>query len=428
MWTKIRLRNFRLYCDTKDVALAPLTFFIGPNSGGKSTLLKALLLLRQSAESADMQTPIVPNEPYCELGHYDDYIFQGDETRNLSLRVDWMTEADADGKKYPAGFEVDWSLNQKQGKVFVEKLEYEFKGSRSVTAMRNEQGYYHLSSERFAFNSRKDLIKRLRRFYGTSDEIDRLTLNIDPSFTIHLNWLENELVRQLFVTYYLGPLREPPKPIYPAPQDIPSDVGLSGERAGDVMVVNKDVAEQVSYWAKKLKIADAVSISLINKNFYSIRVTNTKGYESNIINVGFGVPQSLPILVQGLYLPSGSTFLVEQPEIHLNPAIQAEMGDFLVHLVKHKDHKKQLIVETHSEHILSRVRTRIAKGDIDQEMVAVYYCRATKGGGKISRLQINELGQFENWPDGFFGEEIKEAMKQTQLAFKRHNRRNKSVK
>lgn len=429
MWTKIRLKNFRLYKDTKDITLAPLTFFIGPNSSGKSTMLKAFLLLRQSIESRDLRIPIVPDGNYCELGVYHDYIFRGDAKQKLEFHLEWTARKDADGKNDNIGFNVIWSYDNNRSEVFVKELEYKLNGKRSIKATKNNHGSYglesgHHSAKGFGFDS----IKRLIRFYGTALEI-RDQEKTTKDFFNHLSWLEKELEHQISSVYYLSPLRLQPKQAYPVPQDRPSDAGLMGERAGDIMFKfnNEDLMEKIAYWAKKTGIAQSISVYPIENNLYTIEIASVvnMAWQSNISHVGFGVPQSLPILVQGLYQEPDTTLLLEQPEIHLNPKIQAEMADFFIHLATDNKHRKQLIIETHSEHILNRVRTWIAQGKMKPDMVAVYYCNAKKAGGTIKKLEITELGQFINWPKGFFLEEIDEAMKQTKAVIKRNSKKEK---
>ncbi len=423
MWTKIRLKNFRLYQDTRDIALAPLTVFIGPNGGGKSTLLKAFLLPRQSVESRDLKTPIVPDGPYCELGLYDDYILKGDINSDLDFQLQWKTIADAENAGHDASFDVQWSYDGNFSRVLVKELEYRFRGKRSIAATRNSNGGYGLGSERKDLQkNRLPSIAKLIRFYGTSSELAN-RLEVSPSFLSHLNWLENELQRQISATYYLGPLRERPRQFYPIPQVRPSDAGIMGERAGDIMFFDdNNIREQVSKWAKAIGIADKVSVNE-NSDSYTIEFANvTMKYKSNISNAAFGAPQSLPILVQGLYQEPESTFLLEQPEIHLNPRTHAEMADFFIRLAKDKKHRKQLIIETHSEHILNRIRTMVSEGKLKPDMVAVYFCDATKSGGRSKRLNISEFGQFDNWPEGFFAEEIEEALEQSRAVFKRNKK------
>jgi predicted ATPase len=447
MWTNIRLRNFRLFEDTGDIALAPLTFLIGPNSGGKSSLLKALLLLKQSAESEELHRPIVANGPYIELGQFEDYIFKSESSRNLNIQIglDYQEDKSNAPQSHRMGFEVEWSLDQKRNQIYVNRLDYYKEGVKILSCARDtaENKLYRVSfvNDQGPQSYKPSMIESINKFYLVSDQIhheavliaiktrseagkrvDFFPFGFPEQFTIPN--LENKLKNQLGATHYLSPLRDQPHRLYPFPQDTPRDVGIRGERAGDVMALNQGLADRVSHWAGKISLANGISIARHNSD-YSINVINSVGHSNMIINSGTGTPQVLPILVQGFYAQTGTTLLIEQPESDLNPAVQSELSDFFVHLVSDPAHRKQLIIETHSEHFLNRVRTWIAKGKLDREMVAVYYCSQGKGGGKVKRLTINDHGQFENWPKGFFTQEIDEAMAQTRAVFKRANRKAK---
>jgi predicted ATPase len=101
--------------------------------------------------------------------------------------------------------------------------------------------------------------------------------------------------------------------------------------------------------------------------------------------------------------------LIEQPEIHLHPKAQATLGDLLMEVVKAGD--RQVIVETHSEHLLARIQRRIAEQKFSHEQVAIYYFEPTPSGTKIHRLELDEYGQLvEPIPEGFFEEGLEEAL------------------
>ncbi len=138
----------------------------------------------------------------------------------------------------------------------------------------------------------------------------------------------------------------------------------------------------------------------------------------NIADAGSGIWHTIPLLVQSQFR-EGISLLVEQPEHHLNPRIQANLVDVLITGVTGGRRGSQYIIETHSEHMINRVRTRVADGTIAPEDVAIYYCENREGGGVATELRINELGQIENWPEGFFEEEINEAMAQSRAIFQK---------
>ena len=134
-------------------------------------------------------------------------------------------------------------------------------------------------------------------------------------------------------------------------------------------------------------------------------------------DVGIGISQVLPVLVT-CFASTDKIIAMEQPEIHLHPALQAELGDVFIEAAL-GDRKNTLIIETHSEHLILRILRRIretTEGDLSPgkipvkpEHVQVVYARPTSKGTILHNIGISEDGEFlEKWPDGFFPERAKE--------------------
>ena len=142
--------------------------------------------------------------------------------------------------------------------------------------------------------------------------------------------------------------------------------------------------------------------------------------KENLADVGFGCSQVLPILVAGYNLKPNNIMLVEQPEIHLHPKAQAELGTFFKDVALNNI---QLFIETHSEHLLLRVQAHVASGDLKPEDVKVYYVYSNKDkGGKkdVVELPLTDEGYFsKEWPEGFFPERLEEAKKIAKAALKK---------
>jgi predicted ATPase len=140
-----------------------------------------------------------------------------------------------------------------------------------------------------------------------------------------------------------------------------------------------------------------------------------------VTDAGFGISQALPVLVQVFYAPQGSPVLLEQPEIHLHPAAQSALGDVLLAAVKERG--VQLLVETHSEHLLHRIQRRIAEEQITNDDVAMYFIQSSNGRSEIQELNVDEYGNITNWPRDFFGDEVGDLGAMTEAAFLRESRR-----
>ena len=142
-----------------------------------------------------------------------------------------------------------------------------------------------------------------------------------------------------------------------------------------------------------------------------------------ITDVGFGISQILPVLVQCFYVAPKSTIIFEQPEIHLHPSVQSHLGDLFIETIKSRENGKdrdiQVMIESHSEHLIRRIQRRIAEGIINPGDVAKYFIHQEKGQAKLQELQIDLFGNITNWPDEFFGNEIEDLAAMTRAAIDR---------
>jgi predicted ATPase len=131
------------------------------------------------------------------------------------------------------------------------------------------------------------------------------------------------------------------------------------------------------------------------------------------------------VLVECFYAKHGSTIIMEQPEIHLHPSVQAALADLFVEAVHawEDGHARniQLLIESHSEHFLRRLQRRIAEEAIDRDSVAIYVCRSTSSGSVIDPLDVDLYGNITNWPDSFFGDEVEDLRAMTEAAARRQS-------
>jgi predicted ATPase len=128
-----------------------------------------------------------------------------------------------------------------------------------------------------------------------------------------------------------------------------------------------------------------------------VRVT---GPPKNLVDVGYGVSQALPILVDSFLSAKGHTFLLQQPEVHLHPRAQAELGSFLCRLVAHD--KKQFVIETHSDYLLDRVSMEVRSGrSISPEQLVVLFFERCGSDIEIHPLRMDESGNIHNAPPSY---------------------------
>ena len=233
--------------------------------------------------------------------------------------------------------------------------------------------------------------------------------------------------------YYLGPLRAYPKRNYPWSGEQPSHVGQAGESAVNVILAARergetigqgrgrpslDLEQYTAQWLKALGLIHDFRIESLGSQLFEVRVRKSaRASEVLITDVGFGVSQILPVLVLCFYVPEGSTVILEQPEIHLHPAIQSGLADVLIDAWKKR--KVQILLESHSEHLLHRLQRRIAEEGISRDDVGLFFCSAGGRSSEITPLELDPYGNMANWPKDFFGDQFGEIAAMSDAALRR---------
>ena len=124
--------------------------------------------------------------------------------------------------------------------------------------------------------------------------------------------------------------------------------------------------------------------------------------QDSLTNVGVGVSQLLPVIVLCLYSQPGQVVLLEQPELHLHPALQQKLADFLLAMSKSG---RQIIVETHSEYLITRLRMRTVQDPSITNLFKIIFAENDgQTGTKYNPVEVDENGSLETWPEGFFDE------------------------
>ena len=208
---------------------------------------------------------------------------------------------------------------------------------------------------------------------------------------------------------YLGALRDNPERYYITTPREKQYVGKSGKNTIDIIAKNKILKNKIN---KQLKVLDlGYSITprkITNEDIYLFLLKEEQsGITVSLNDVGFGVSQILPILVQSM-LSENETILIEQPEIHIHPKLQAELGSLFAECIKAPNNNK-FIIETHSENIILRLQKLIRQKKLNSEDVSVIYVDKSERGSICSRLRMDEKGYFiDKWPNGFFEESFEE--------------------
>ena len=215
---------------------------------------------------------------------------------------------------------------------------------------------------------------------------------------------------------YIGPFRKNPERIYRDEEFRTRRVGVKGENVSTVLIrdyqKNQELVSKISEWLQKT-MGYKLVVEEISNGLFRLMLEDVNGIKSNIIDVGYGISQILPIIAQILVGSSsrnmygedrGNLVIVEQPELHLHPAAQSELADLFVSGAI--EGKKQMLIETHSEHFIRKLQILIADPNckISSSDVAVYYVdKGVDGSASLREMEILPNGKFkEKWPAGFF--------------------------
>lgn len=462
MLKQLRIQNFKGWKDTDTIRMAPITLLFGANSSGKSSIGQFLMMLKQTVESPDRKAVFYPGgkNSAVQLGSYQEMVFHLDPENNIAFEYLWSLKDPMKFKDPVSGhsfygdnlyFESEVSLgDSKLQLVQVKRIKYrllkEDSQSLSVELRRKQdKREYEVITEGYNLVRKKMrawALKDLNRFYGFPDEVVVYYQNAE--FVQALDFEQEQLFKSIC---YLGPLRSKADRVYTWGGNAPEGVGFSGENtvAAILSARNRKIGilkpgakrasparpfeEVIALKLKELGLIESFEVENISGQLYRV-IIRAKGSNDGVDlpDVGFGISQVLPVLVQCFYAPAGSIILMEQPEIHLHPNAQSALADVMIDVINSRengtDRDIQLVIETHSEHFLRRLQRRIAEDVVPQEKVSAYFANVAKTPATLEPLQIDIFGNIINWPENFFGDEMSDITEQAKAAMRKRIQQN----
>ncbi len=502
--TSITIENFKCIGDAVTIPIRPITLLFGKNSSGKSTVLQALLYMRERFipfhQGETFGVAIAPrdlkpmkNIPIT-LGDFPSLVHRHDMNRKIRICL----EFDLKGKKYDS-VEIELVVGWDETKQIdsVESYTYTLNGEKSFHALKKshplakdqqlneiEGRHYSISDDKhdeegyvFFSNGDSSIIKKTEESPSKTPESYKYRPRLD------LRECLNDIIKELNDTRHIGPTREVPPRHYIALQRSDESRWGTGLAAWDAIAQDAELAKKVNSYAKKLKLgysflqSTRVYLDLngeiiaylkeICSSDKDIKVSNLKEHvldpleslsrqypvllqdenssiEVHPLDVGSGISQVFPVLV-GALDHSSKIFAVEQPELHIHPAVQVALGDMFIDGIRNSN--RPMLIETHSEHLLLRLLRRVRETNIQNEKkyewrqsemtplvremsedairdaenqnskahqltpeeLSVVYVRPTPEGVKFIPISVTHDGDFyAPWPEGFFDERVKE--------------------
>ncbi|WP_342230089.1 AAA family ATPase, partial [Yersinia enterocolitica] len=199
---------------------------------------------------------------------------------------------------------------------------------------------------------------------------------------------------------------------------------LDGTELAEVLKKNPDIKDKINSLLAQFSIA--VDVEKVNDIIHKISVTQD-AVNLELTDVGFGISQVLPVLVQAYLSPKNSITIIEQPEIHLHPNMQAWLTDAIINIALEEN--KRFLIETHSDALIRRVRLRIVdeSSQLTEDNVRIYHLERDKihSSTSLSHIPISSEGDIR-WPAGFMDVEISDTIRIQQLKLEK-NYKNKGV-
>jgi hypothetical protein len=432
----ILLSDFRCFADPPPVEVRPITFLVGENSAGKTTFLAATRMILESMRQTSQNR--FNRDPYF-LGGFDEIAhFRGGvrgRARQFSVElISSAIPAPAGAPKARHRAEPPVPIRHKftfaKGSPQPQLVEYEFsitdlslimclgdtaviklieKGKEifrnepkdrmpPVELMRRELTYLQYAFEILVF--------RVPSSPNETDAFaDRPEIREKLTHLMHLFHASADfLSKDVFAS---APVRTQPLRTY-----TPSEITPSAEGAHVPLEMARQKKSSAIDWGeihdalvkfgKSSGLFDDINIRMLGKGDsdpFQITV-KTGGPPMNIVDVGYGVSQALPIIYQLQQATQYDAFLLQQPEVHLHPRAQAELGTLIARISKQRPNTVHLI-ETHSDYIIDRVRMEIAAGRLDPKMVTIVFFDRQEHSVQPSNISLSDKGEIIDPPDNF---------------------------
>jgi predicted ATPase len=406
MLQKLILENVRCFRDRHEIPLRPLTFLIGENSTGKTTALATAHVGTEILRSG-----VAPdfNEHPFNLGSFEQISSVGSNKTNES--------------QFSIGIEVD------NGNSVIARF-ISISGQPSVTSLHITTGSGQLRVETKGPLT-AEIVPRNGNQYKTwkttfvgMDDEARLTPNWfsllhvatarETESRLEIRSAAKELrsfieeCRHRLKTHPIAPIRSNPFRTYDPRTDAPRAEGDHVPMLLAKTQHNKGewsrLRERLCQFGKASSLFSSIKFRRLGRSEGSpfqimFKIAGAPAF--NLMDVGYGVSQILPILVDSITNEEGSLFLMQQPEVHLHPKAQAEIGTLLGHLARNE--KKQFIVETHSDYMIDRVclDVRDKKNGLTPDDVMILYFQREKGWVKVHPITIDAKGNLVGAPKGY---------------------------
>jgi energy-coupling factor transporter ATP-binding protein EcfA2 len=403
----ITLDGFRSFAESTWIELAPVTVLAGANNVGKSSVLAALAALVQSTEQSSGSALLLRGD-WIDLGRFDEVVSFGrtGEARTFDLGLV------GDGADGP--MDVTWHFEAAPG------------DERELARCSQVELRRHGAVERVLAGSTAPMRwERLKQDAQVWDELGNAEL-LSPGSVRLFTPTSSETVSLLPISAgtfrYLGPFRAEPRDLYGGrsqPKGPP--LGHDGSFTAEYLYRRRhqevDLLPQMgtrvllgealnAWWSSIFGVKLTARVNELERIGYTFKIDTPSAESLGLGAVGLGLSQALPIVALTLGSMPGDVIAAETPEAHLHPGAQHRLAKLLVAAARTD---RQVIVETHSEHVVNAVRLAVKQRELTPAQVAIHFFEMDKDGASLTtRIALDEAGRASKWPQGFFDQAARE--------------------
>jgi energy-coupling factor transporter ATP-binding protein EcfA2 len=389
MLTSLSLKNFKCF-ESVEMPLGRITVLIGPNGSGKSSVLHALALLRQSLGQEQVQY----TGPFVDVSKFEDLVYRRDTSSQIEINYTSINTS--------SDFRVDYEYTVAFNDL-LELVDYRW----TLDGDKNQLSW--IGNDRTGSVRRNDQIVQvsISGIIGRHARIGKKSINLDRDSNV-------TLIEQILRIpgYEIASWRYTPAPrgftrgnYNMSLEEIDEirgewDMLTASSNLASAIAYNERVEEKISSWIRDVTGIAINARSLPGQRVVVRSVSPTAICTVPIVNEGFGSNQLTFMFFQLAKTPRGGLDMIEEPELHLHPVAIAKLADLLSREAVESD--KQLILTTHSEHLLLGLLNNVAEGKLAASDLVVLYTSLTDDGAKVERVNINDQGLAEGGLPGFF--------------------------
>ena len=459
--TELNLTNFKRFSSQPINMSSKVTLLLGPNSSGKSSVIKALLGLKQTASPTNENEVFSAQGEYVDLGVYKDYVADHDIKKKIRVALKIRESLNPFGRRIERDLQIEFCFGHdfatEQARLLEIFVRDQSDGGKTLISLIKKQtrNSYLLTTSDSLCN---DLIGEL---FDSADNPKQSALSANWTkgisvmagdryqFTLETTKAKVENNKDFFrnlpvalltrlVTsvlrgldrdfFYTGPLRRSPSRSYGRTAHLLS-VGPAGEHTPSVLANLKSRAakerskerpqskrlDQLNKWVDAISPGCRIESKAVEE-LVKFEIVRSDGGREVISDVGFGISHVLPILVQAAVMPADTTLLIEQPELHLHPSAQTKLAEVIADA---SNSGRRFLIETHSEHFVRGLQLAVSNGSAKRGFLAnrlqpsdITFIYIPRSPAVPHELLLDTWGEFSDpWPSGFFDEGYLAAMK-----------------